>query len=341
MARKTKKKQKVKPARKPRREPSALRRWLAAVPSELWWRVGRIGISVLLVAGLVVGIAFGLDYLKGRVRAGERYVVPPSAVRIVSDPPLPVPPAVKTRLAADPGVAGPFNVLDESVLKQIASHYARRPWVRRVLSIRRVYPNRIDVDLRYRRPVAFVEHRGLFYWVDAEGVRVGDEYAYVAGPRRCGQLVIRNVAYPDERLGERVPAAGQPWPGEDLAAGLRMVGSLTGHVARRELISVDVANYGGRINPALSHVVLRTQDNTEIRWGSAPGEEGVYEIALERKLHNLAWFYNKQGPVSGEGGEHFTKKRGLQGRQFVYIRVDLPEVYYQPRTQAGDDVLRG
>lgn len=330
MAKKTKKKQRVKPTRsKARRGPSAVQLWIAEVPREVWMRVLRIGITVLVVSGLCAGVAFGLDHLKGSVRADERYVVGPDAVRVVNDPPLPVPPAVKARLERETALAGPFNVLDGRVLEEIASRYARQAWVKRVVSVRRIFPDRIAVELEYRRPVAFVTQRDPstdfvndYYWVDEGGVRLPGVYTSNEVFRRARRMVVCRVATPP-------PPPGEKWIGKDLAAGLRLVKGLAGHVARRDILSVNVANYGGRLNPANSHLVLLTPDKTEIRWGSAPSEEGVYEISLQRKLFNLAWFYNK----------HDNKKRGLQSSQFEYIRIDLPEVYFHSRD--GNGLMRG
>ena len=75
---------------------------------------------------------------------------------------------------------------------------------------------------------------------------------------------------------------------------------------------------------------------------SAPGEEGIYESSVERKLHNLAWFHAKEGYLDPDGhGRRFLKKRGLNSRQFVYISINLPQVFYKPRDDSGDNVLRG
>jgi hypothetical protein len=346
MARKTKTKQKVKPSReKAPRGPSAIEQWVASVPREAWGRVLKIGLGVLVLCGLGFGAAVGLQKLKDRLRGSDRYVVGRDAVRIVSEPALPIPPAVKTHLEQDTGLPERFNLLDDGLPAWLAGHYADQPWVRQVVRVQRIYPGRIDVELAYRRPVAFVTNRDPrdpsaelvndYYWVDDQGVRLPGIYTYNEVHRRVGQMVICQVAAPP-------PAEGHVWADPrdrehpdriagDLAAGLRLVQSLSGHVARLDLMLVNVANYHGRLNPARSHMVLLTPDNTEIYWGSAPGEEGVYEIPLERKLYNLDWFYARQD----------GKKPGLQGRQFVYIRVDLPEVYYQPRTADADGVLRG
>jgi hypothetical protein len=327
MARKTKKKQRVKPARAKKKSagPSALRRWVAAVGADTWRRLLRVGIALVLIGGITVGVAVGLEVLRVGLRAGQRQMVSPDAVQIADKPAPPVPPAVHTRLQQDTGQGEQFDLCEPGLLKQLAGHYAAQPWVRRVVRVQRVFPDRVIVRLEYRRPLAFVaQGRHQYYWVDEDGVRLPGVYSRDEVYGRVRQMVIGGVAEPP-------PEPGRPWVGADLAAGLRLVRRLGRHVARNQLDAISVANYGGRINPGESHLILLTPDNTHVLWGNAPGEEGPYEASFELKLANLAWFYNNAD----------DKQPGLQG-QFRTIQLDLPEkVYYTLRSGAPAELRRG
>ena len=309
MARKTKKKQKVKPTRpKAERGPSALRRWLAGVPAETWRRTLRIGVAVVLIGGLAVGGAIGLEIVKERLRASAHRMVGPQVVQIVTEPPPPVPPSVRTKLQENTGLPERFDYCDARHLKHLANHYAAQPWVRRVVRVQQIFPDRIAVHLEYRRPVAFVVHGWRYYWVDAEGVRLPGEYSLAEGPHAARQMVIRDVeAAP--------PQPGEPWPGEDLAAALRLVRGLAGRVAAGALKSVSVDNYNGRRNPATPHLVLHTRyaaGEPEVRWGSAPGEERVFEATFSHKLEQLDRFHEAT-ELHLNNGRVLRKERGLAG----------------------------
>ena len=92
--------------------------------------------------------------------------------------------------------------------------------------------------------------------------------------------------------------AGQTWPGEDLAAGLDLVTHLYGQSFAQEIVKVNVANFGGRVDPREAQVVLVTRYNTEIRWGRPWGATDAFvEVAPERKVQYLRRVLAEYGRV--------------------------------------------
>jgi cell division septal protein FtsQ len=67
-----------------------------------------------------------------------------------------------------------LNLRDPRLVEELAAVFALHPWVAEVVRVQKRYPARVDVELKYRRPVAAVEvssqsEAGLLF-VDAAGV---------------------------------------------------------------------------------------------------------------------------------------------------------------------------
>jgi len=105
-----------------------------------------------------------------------------------------------------------------------------------------------------------------------------------------------------------VPAPGQIWQKEDLAAAVavldrldRMDGLVTpDKPLLYEIDRIDVSNFNGRENTQLPHIVLYAKDDTKIIWGAEVGKwQQHLESTDEQKLANLYKHYKEFGTLSG------------------------------------------
>jgi hypothetical protein len=66
------------------------------------------------------------------------------------------------------------SLLEKDLPSRLAAAYRQSPWVRRVRSVRRKFPDRVVVDLEIRKPFASVRigTNGGFFQVDREGIRL-------------------------------------------------------------------------------------------------------------------------------------------------------------------------
>jgi len=171
----------------------------------------------------------------------------------------------------------------------------RTPRAKRVVSVRRVPPDQVEVVLEMRRPVAAVALAdGRYVEVDAVGI-VLDAPSRVRPVRDDVPLrVVRGA-------GAAPPVAGGTCA-DDVQDGLRLCGLLDayrdglGEQVLRTFDEVDVANHGGRIDPAEADLVLRASPpdvlGTSVRpitavveWGRLGEEYG--EPAFESKARKL------------------------------------------------------
>jgi hypothetical protein len=144
---------------------------------------------------------------------------------------------------------------DVAALGTLEGYLAKPPIVKRVAGVRRVWPNRVEAVLELRRPVVAVLVPGttpVFVETDAEGVALGGPTA--ARPSREGgplRLVVGAAGAapaPGGRFGPDVVAAAS------LAASLDSYSEDDAELAW--LDRIDVSNYGARLRPGASEILL-------------------------------------------------------------------------------------
>ena len=174
---------------------------------------------------------------------------------------------------------------NEDLCGRVWTQLDRSPWVQTVERVSTAEPGVIVATCTYRRPIALVQQHEYFFMVDEYGIRLPGQYGY-----QPGWPLIQGV-----ELG--LPEAGQVWPGDDIAAGVRLVQLLLSEPYRQQIVAVLLHNYRGRRDPVKCHVELVTDRNaSRILWGSAPGEE-LEENTAAQKLRILSGNYREHGRI--------------------------------------------
>ncbi len=178
---------------------------------------------------------------------------------------------------------------DREAIDWLVARIEAEPEVRSVRSVRRRFPNELDIHVEFRRPRAAVAGAGEmpgFSVVDGEGVVVSTGHA------------LRPVV--EGRLLPIVTGAGGalPKPGatcaDDVQAALALLDGLAMWPVTTErqhlalLDEVDVTNFTGRIDPSLPEVVLRAAPRTAagarptdcaVEWGRCGERRGEPSFA--------------------------------------------------------------
>jgi hypothetical protein len=160
--------------------------------------------------------------------------------------------------------------------------YARSSWVRRVIGAKRRYPNRVDVLLEIREPIAGIRLGGDdIHLVDEDGVRLPGTWRDPPVP----VWTLTGVAEPPG-------AAGRVWS-EPVRHGASVALDLRGirpEVARAAgILSLDVGNVGGRIDARHPEIVLRAASGARVEWGrSRLSPRAALDPAPALKLERLA-----------------------------------------------------
>ncbi len=251
--------------------------------------------TIVLLAGAAAGYYQLHKYVKTRVA----YSPEPPRVVLVNRP-VWMSDGLAELIARQIRPAVGQSALDHQMLKDRVAILKNEPWIREVKQVRRVYGNTpgdtLEVDCEYRAPIALVQWNDYYVLVDGDGIVLPERISKPDVPKivygQNGRMNIRLI----EGVSRRPPADGQRWMGDDLAAGLWMVKTLYGKPFAEEIMSVDVANYGGRVNANNAHLVLVTRYGSEIRWGQSHSWRG-FEASIARKLENLQQVYQQYGRV--------------------------------------------
>lgn len=285
-----KKKSKPIPFKKPR-DPEQTRRTRRKV---------RHVIGAIICVGAVCGGLVALrDYVDKRVVFPD---APPTIV--LANRPAWMSDFLAEQIAALARPVGTHSTFDRSVLQDAANLLKDNPWIRQVKQVRRAYGKKpgdtIEIDCEYRAPIALVHWKDYFWLVDAEGVKLPEQFTADQVPRiivgRDRKMNIRVI----EGIDRPPPESGQKWSGDDLVAALEMVRVLFGKPFTEEIVKVDVTNFGGRRDPREAQVELITKYNTRIRWGRPVNAEDYFiEVSTARKLDYLRQVYNQFKRVDG------------------------------------------
>lgn len=258
---------------------------------------------VFAVVGLVVGVALLEKYVTSVEKVG--------ALELVGAPGW-VSQELKDRITDAAIAYGEDLRIDgdvaESVQRNIESLFA---WVTNV----KVQTGRdtISISADWRKPVGVVRVGGHKFYVDGDMVVL--DYVPVA------ELAIVEVK--GLSAGERVPAAGDVWRHDDLAAAVAILVELDRWDRMKtpdkpllfEIDRIDVSNFGGRVSSRRSHIVLYTKDGTEIIWGAAMGAWQRYlEAPDEEKFAKLYAYYEKFGTL-------------LNGVRYINLRDPQNEIF--------------
>ncbi len=69
----------------------------------------------------------------------------------------------------------PLSILDQDIAQRIGLAFAAHPWVAEVTRVEKFHPARVEVELRYREPVATIAVGAKLMPLDADGVRLPED----------------------------------------------------------------------------------------------------------------------------------------------------------------------
>jgi len=271
---------------------------------------------LLCAAAAVVAAAVAPRFSAALPDPGEReeYRFETSQIEI-TPPPRDVPPEIVEQVLQRARVPKTVSLLDDDLTEKLAKAFASHPWVAEVVSVRKSFPPRVQVELKYRQPVAMVETAGGLYPIDAKAVLLPPEDFSMADTRR----------YPLLRGIETQPRgpAGVRWGDVVVELGAKLAVALGPHWKELQLAAVLVpgsgAEGGGRkaeggdrrsevggrrsdsathyspLNPDSLKFVLKTVGGSRILWGRAPGSQYPGELSAEKKIGRLKKYLSDFG----------------------------------------------
>ena len=262
-----------------------------------------LSLVALLVGGMGAGYHYADQYVEQRVAFTKQ-----SLIVVLKNRPAWMNDFLVEQIAQIARPTAPSSAFDHKLLENTAELLSHNPWVRKVHSVRRAYTYRpgdtLEIDCEYRAPAALVKWQGFYWLVDENGVRLSERFT---------EQDVSNIQFgPDGHTRIRVIEgvrhgaphfAGEQWPGEDLAAGMKMLDYLFDRPYTEQILRVDVSNLDGRVDGKAPQIVLKTRFNTQIFWGRPPSENDVdafIEVSTARKLTYLRLAYQQFGRVDAK-----------------------------------------
>ena len=238
----------------------------------------RVLMSVALLVCSTVVVPMIAGWLPDLSRRSE-YRFRTRAIQI-SAPPESVPDDLLEQVIHQAGLPEEMSVLDEDLAAVIAEAFARHPWIKQVVRVRKFAPAGVHVELKYREPVAMVEVQQGLYPVDAEGILLPPEDFSVAEARRFP--IIKNVQVPPQG------PAGTNWGDAGVAGAARLAERLGSHWEEFHLAAIlIVPRQKAADSIADIQYELLTGGGSRILWGRAPATGHPGELTADQKIGRL------------------------------------------------------
>jgi len=175
-----------------------------------------------------------------------------------------------------------YGLYESNLTQRIANVYGGVVLIKKVDSIKKTFPNKLNIKLVLRKPAALVKNGNNTYLVDDECVLLPKEY-----------YKLLNTEYDTPCIQSsklaRLPLYGNTWNDKGVAAGLELIKFLRENNIHNvfKILAVDVSNVCKRRFTGKSDIVLWTENNTQIRWGCSSLCNEPNELSNEEKLQNL------------------------------------------------------
>ena len=241
--------------------------------------------GVAAVVGIILLARWGDASLRDYI--AEHHPAPVTAEAVtLADPPAWMTDGVRNELKRAVAEHAGSDVLDANALHPAALALADVPWVEHVEQVRRSRDGGLEVVAAYRQPIAVVEGLDGYHLVDIHAVRLPGVYTAEQAGRLSLPRITGTAAAPPR-------AAGQVWPGDDLAGGLALVALMADEPYAPQVRGIDVSERDrlGRIRLAL------VTPQGRVIWGLPPGSEGSLEENAQSKLDRLRQLTAQHGSI--------------------------------------------
>ena len=223
-------------------------------------------------------------------------------------------PSLEDAIRVSMKLDGQASIFDKSLIPLLLEKYEKNPWVARVESIEKQFPNKLNVKLELRRPVVVVElkkwnNRSFYYLVDKDSVRIPGEYYTVPALPITLPIVVGVRNSP--------PMPGQRWQDKGLSDAIEVAGVFKQYQVypKLDVAAIDISNSGGKRSKQSSEIVILTANHTQIEWGRPVNTDKPFELSAAEKIKNLCRVLE----VSPQ----------LQGIKVVKVQFDQPYIVLQ------------
>jgi hypothetical protein len=275
----------------------------AAPPVEKASQRFRIRPRVWACLAMLVGLGFAAHFLWLRtaptVARNPQYVLAAERIQITPQPPW-IRSDVKSQVLRDSGLAGNVSVLDDwdTLAKRIKDAFELHPWVASVERITRKLPSSLEIELKYRRPIAAVESS------DLSGVMLLpiDDHAVRLPEGDLSDVERRYLPRVSGITGR--PRVGDVWDDPRVVGGAKLAAQLADVWQQLRLVEIlaNPQNTSHEEKPLYSFEIVTT-GGTRIIWGATPGQESsLGDSPFVQKRQRLLDYATQHGKLESIDG---------------------------------------
>lgn len=185
------------------------------------------------------------------------------------------------------GSLGELSTLDHELTYKVYRAFELHSWVAKVNRVNKSPTGRVDVDLMYRRPVAWVEIPGAMSPQNEDGILPIDAEAVLLPPQGFEKDAMPMLRITIDQLVPWGPV-GTPWPDPRVAGAAQLAALVEGNWQEMELYRIAIATPTAGVRSTGQVVYeLITRSGHRFIWGSAPGAEVVGEASTTQKIQLL------------------------------------------------------
>jgi len=247
---------------------------------------------LFLVSG---GVATHFAWQRGLpiVARQAQYRLSPELIHITPPPPW-IRSDIKSQVLANSALLETVSLLDDwkIVSRRVKEAFEFHPWVESVERIVRRVPARLEIELKYRQPIAAVE--------SSEGGRL----SYLPIDQRAIRLPEDDLTDAQRRRLPRIsgvtgrPLVGDVWNDPRVIGGVTLIAALSDvwqQLNLIEIIPVPDQTHGDSTTYTFEII---TKGGTHIVWGSAPGQpNSAEEATFEQKRQRLRDYAAQHGQL--------------------------------------------
>ncbi|RME04892.1 MAG: hypothetical protein D6805_01465 [Planctomycetota bacterium] len=169
-----------------------------------------------------------------------------------------------------------ISLFQENLIFQLTYQYQQIPWIRKILSIQKSYPNHVQIKLKLRRPLCWsYVQKDKFFW-DKDAFPIHQRYVH---PKLQLPQII-GIPSPTTPSKKNLSAIQQA---------CYLLHKLNQHnlVQKLHITKIDLSNIHGKINPKESEIVLLTKHNIAIEWGRSQLSTKPNPVPTSEKIQAL------------------------------------------------------
>jgi hypothetical protein len=269
----------------------------------------RVFVVLALLVGLGIAAHFVWQQYSPDIARHPQYRLAAENIHI-TPPPSWIRSDIKTEVLRDAGLAGNLSLLDDwdALAQRVRDAFEMHPWVASVERIAKQLPSALDVELKYRRPVAAVESieaGGVtFLPIDEHAIRLPD--ADLSDVERGYLPRISGVT--------GRPLVGDAWGDPRVVGGAQLAAALADVWQKLRLVEiVSPPEPLVRNDARIYSFEIVTSGGTRILWGATTGQEtALGESPFGQKRERLLNYAAQRG-----------KLESIDGPAILDVRSDL------------------